>query len=147
MVGKGLILRDWQFQAAISAAIPIGFLWVWWARPQAGAFDGGVTTLITFIVVLPLLEEVVFRGMVQRALLKTAIARRHYGPVTLANLVTTSLFAVAHLPRGGLLLAIGVIVPSLCLGYFFERHQRLVSPIIMHMAFNLIAAMSFFAIT
>ncbi|MFO7993682.1 MAG: JDVT-CTERM system glutamic-type intramembrane protease [Marinobacter sp.] len=140
------ILRDWQFQAVMSAAIPIGFLWVAWIRPRAGAFDAGVTTLIAFVVVFPLLEEFVFRGMIQRWLLKKAVGKRHYGPITVANLVTTLLFAIAHLPRGGLLLALGVIVPSVCLGYFFERHQRLVSPIMMHMAFNLIVAMSFIAI-
>lgn len=146
MAGKGLTLRDWQFQAAICAAIPIGFLWVWWTKPQAGTFDAGLTTLITFVIVFPLLEEIVFRGMLQGALHKTAVGRRHCGPVSVANLLTTSLFAIAHLPRGGLLLATGVIVPSICLGYFFERHQRLVSPIVMHMAFNLIVVMSFLAI-
>lgn len=146
MAGKDLTLRDWQFQAAICAAIPIGFLWVWWTKPQAGTFDAGLTTLITFVIVFPLLEEFVFRGMIHRALHRKSIGRRCYGPVTVANLVTTSLFAIAHLPRGGLLLAAGVIVPSICLGYFFERHQRLISPIIMHMAFNLIVAMSVIAI-
>jgi len=140
------ILRDWQFQAAMGAAIPIGFLWVWWIEPQAGAFDAGLTTLIALVIVFPLLEEFVFRGMIQGALLKKSIGRRYFGPVTMANVVTTSLFAIAHLPRGGLLLAAGVIVPSICLGYFFERHQRLVSPIIMHMAFNLIVVISFIAI-
>lgn len=140
------ILRDWQFQAAMSVAIPIGFLWVWWVEPTAGVFDAGVLPLVVFVVVFPFLEEFVFRGMMQRGLLKTSIGRRCYGPITLANIVTSSLFAIAHLPRGGLLLAAGVIVPSICFGYFFERHQRLVSPIMMHMAFNLIVAMSAIAI-
>jgi len=139
------ILQDRQFQAVMTAAIPIGLLWVAWIRPHAGAFDAGVTTLIAFVVVFPLLEEFVFRGMIQRWLLKKAIGNRHYGPITVANLVTTSLFAIAHLPRGGPLLAVGVIVPSVCLGYFFERHQGLVSPITMHMTFNLIVAMSLFS--
>ncbi|WP_168215629.1 JDVT-CTERM system glutamic-type intramembrane protease MrtJ [Marinobacter confluentis] len=136
------ILRDWQFQAVMGAAIPVGFLWVAWIRPDAAALGAGVTTLLAFVVVFPLLEEFVFRGMIQRWLLNKSIGKRRYGPITLANLVTTVLFAIAHLPRGGLLLGSGVIVPSVCLGYFFERHQRLVSPIMMHMAFNLIVTVA-----
>ena len=140
------ILRDWHFQVVLGAAIPIGLLWVWWIAPQAEALDVDFTSLAAFVIVFPLLEELVFRGLIQRALLKKPFGRRRFGPVTVANAVTTSLFAIAHLPRGGPLLAAGVITPGIVLGYFLERHQRLVSPIILHMSFNLVVAISFVAL-
>lgn len=95
--------------------------------------------LLLLIVVFPVLEEIVFRGFIQPLLLKWTDAA--LGPVTLANVLTSIAFALAHLPAHGGLHATLVFVPSLFFGLFRDRHDSLVSPIVLHVAWNAAAVL------
>lgn len=87
------------------------------------------------ILVYPVLEEIVFRGLVQDAI-RNRLAQR-LGPLSLANLITSVLFAAAHLLRQPLHWAALVIFPSLVFGFFRERHDTLGTPILLHAFYNL----------
>ncbi|MEL6797724.1 MAG: CPBP family intramembrane glutamic endopeptidase, partial [Planctomycetota bacterium] len=97
---------------------------VWWWAIVAGAVLGA-----------PILEEVVFRGLLQPAI------RAMAGPWA-AILISGALFTVLHIPRGpdsggATWLAIPTLaVLSLALGIARERSGRLGVPIVMHIAFN-----------
>lgn len=117
---------------------PVGVV-AWWAI-TGGPLDQmapvGAWPAFLLIAVYPLLEEFVFRGLLQGYLLEKAWARRRAGPVTAANAVTAIVFALSHWPRGGVLLTFGVLGPGLIFGYFRERHGGLATPVLLHAWYN-----------
>ncbi len=87
------------------------------------------------VLVYPVLEEIVFRGLIQDALARLMAWR--LGPLTVANLITSVLFAAAHLIHQPPVWAALVFFPSLVFGYFRERHDTLGTPILIHVFYNL----------
>lgn len=92
--------------------------------------------LLLVLVAFPLLEEIVFRGLVQ-----PTIARHwpyRWQQLSLANLTTSALFTLAHVASRGLSpLTLGVFIPSLLFGHAAESNRgKLAAPIAMHIAFN-----------
>lgn len=130
---------DRHFQLALLAG-PLTWLLLWpwlapqhfnpawpWAYPQV---------LLLAVLIYPPLEEVVFRGWLQQTL------AHHIPPqprwcLSPANLATSLVFALAHLWRHSPLMAASVLLPSLIFGYFRERQQSLLSPILLHSWYNL----------
>lgn len=90
--------------------------------------------LIQFAIAFPLLEEIVFRGLIQGALLRRL--RSRIGPFSLANIATSLLFVAAHLLYHTPLWAVAVFIPSLLFGYFYDRYQHLLPPILLHVLYN-----------
>lgn len=130
--------KDRLFLAALAAG-PVGAL-AWVAVTGERAGDGGLLTfwpLLMLVVVYPVLEELAFRGLVQGLLLRPRWGRYRAGPLSVANALTALAFAVSHWPRGGALLAMGVVTPGLIFGYFRERHDGLWGPILLHGWYNL----------
>lgn len=87
------------------------------------------------VVAYPVLEEVVFRGLIQDWIGRKL--RHKLGPISLANVLTSLLFAMAHLLRQPWHWATLVFIPSLVFGYFRERHATLGTPILLHAFYNL----------
>ena len=130
--------KDRLFLGALAAG-PAGAL-VWVALTGERAGDDGLLApwpLLMLVVVYPVLEELAFRGLVQGLLLRPRWGRYRAGPLSLANVLTTLAFAMSHWPRGSNLLALGVVPPGLIFGYFRERHDGLLSPVLLHGWYNL----------
>ncbi len=87
------------------------------------------------VLVYPVLEELVFRGLVLEWLGRQV--RIRWGVLSLANVMTSLLFAALHLIHQSLLWSALVFWPSLLFGYAKERYQTLWAPIILHGWFNL----------
>jgi hypothetical protein len=90
--------------------------------------------LLAVLLVFPVLEEVVFRGLVQEWIAGKLLSR--LGILSAANLLTSLVFVAAHLIYSQWPWALLVFFPSLVFGYLKERHQSLLSPIIMHSFYN-----------
>jgi len=89
-------------------------------------FGGKTLIAVSAIILAPLLEEVLFRGLLQSML------RRYVKPWP-AILLTSILFvAVHHEPQN----MPALFILSLVLGYNYERTGRLFSPILIHAFFN-----------
>lgn len=86
-------------------------------------------------LVYPVLEEIAFRGLLQE-LVRDHISTASIGPLTLANLLTSVLFAAAHLFYHAPLWAALVFFPSLVFGFFKERTGALTAPILLHAFYN-----------
>lgn len=84
---------------------------------------------LALVVVAPLFEESVFRGLLHRGL-----AASRLGPGG-AIAVTTVLFTLAHFPADLAALAQGLVTGAL-LGAARERTGSLVAPILLHAALN-----------
>lgn len=87
---------------------------------------------VQVVLVTPVLEEVMYRGILQRTLVKLDLGR------WTAILVTSTVFVTMHgsvVPLHGLP---PLFVLALGFGWVYERTGRLTAPIVMHILFNAI---------
>ena len=91
---------------------------------------------ISLVIWQPLVEEILFRGIVQGQLRKTEWGLRSWSSISAANIVTTILFIMIHTVNNPPLFAIAVIVPSLIFGYFRDYCNSVYPAILLHSAFN-----------
>ena len=87
------------------------------------------------VLVYPVLEEIVFRGLIQE-LVHEYLSKASLGPVSVANLLTSLLFTGVHFFYHPPLWAALVFFPSLVFGFFKDRTQGLMAPIILHVFYN-----------
>lgn len=133
------ILHDRHFLWAVLAALPVwlaGYLWfapttdpAWpLSRPRDFLFLG---------LVYPLVEELLFRGLLQGWLREHAALRSRRLGVSGANLLTSAVFTGLHFLAHPPLAAAAVFLPSLVFGHFRDRHDSLRAPILLHMYYNI----------
>lgn len=94
---------------------------------NASAIDGSLMAWLTAVLMAPVLEEIVFRGLMYTRLKKGL-------PVIAAAIVTSLAFGIAH---GTIIWAIYTFVFSMVLIWVFEKFQSLAACIALHMAYNL----------
>lgn len=129
---------DRHFQVAILGALPLWLAsylyfaphtdWAWpLHRPRDLLFLG---------LVYPLIEELLFRGLLQGWLRKhTGLRRQRFG-LSGANLIASAMFTGLHFFAHPPLAAASVLLPSLIFGYFRDRHGSLCAPIVLHVYYN-----------
>jgi membrane protease YdiL (CAAX protease family) len=103
-----------------------------------GMGQPGGSDLLLRIVLYPVIEEVTFRGILQPWLLTHLHRAFLGGAITLANLLTSFVFAAIHLVHHTPLQAAAVFVPSLVFGWVREHTGSVVPAILMHSYYNLI---------
>lgn len=95
-----------------------------------------ITLLITSaVLVAPVLEEIIYRGLLQTALLSVGL-RSHRWPLIM---VASTIFAVIHIgPNGPAAWQTlpGLFLLAMVLGWLYERTGSLLPPILVHVAFN-----------
>jgi uncharacterized protein len=129
---------DWQFYLAIVGSIITGIVfWLWLPAGYAEPIASNPWLLLSFLLLYPLVEEWVFRGVLQGELLKREWGKRRGIGISNANLVTSIVFVLLHLVNHPPSWALAVLVPSLVLGHFRERHDSLLPPMLLHPLFNL----------
>lgn len=133
------VLSDKHFMAAVLAAMVFwGLLLVSYPlHPQAAWPLTHWREAIQVAILYPLIEEGLFRGLIQGELIRRVPFQRQWRGLTLANLLTSGVFVAAHFFYHPPLAALGVLIPSLLFGYFRDRHRRLLSPFLLHGYYNL----------
>lgn len=98
--------------------------------------------LTSALVLAPLLEEVIYRGLVQSAI------RGHLGPAAHwpAIFGAALLFGGVHAGAAAWHALPGLMVLGVILGWLYERTGSLLAPVLVHFAFNLINVMLVMAI-
>jgi len=137
---SGAFLRDHQFHLALAAA-PLFLLALSLVLPE---WDEqvrlGWTIVLAAVLWQPFVEELLFRGFLQGYLqgwfARLSGARLMVAGVDLANIVTSALFALAHLVHSPPLWAAAVFFPSLVFGHFRRRHGSVVPSILLHAFYN-----------
>ena len=130
------IFRDPQFYLCLGLG-PVSWLLmstIYPARQDLGIPPIAWFQLSLIILIYPVLEEIVFRGLLLEYLSRRF--SRRFGLLTIANLLTSFAFVAAHLFYSPWLWALLVFFPSLVFGYLKERHQSLLSPILIHGFYN-----------
>ena len=127
--------RDSLFWLAIACG-PLSWLLLWLVGIPRAATHVPVSALLIASLIYPVLEEIVFRGGLQSALLTRTVFRKRVGPISLANVLTSIAFAAAHLFRQPPLWAALVLLPSLVFGWSRERYNSIVPSTLLHMFYN-----------
>ena len=129
-------LRDKYYWAALVAAL---FFWSGlyaWVGADAN-YQWPLNEPLMFLkfaLLYPVFEEIVFRGLVQDSLAKQITKR--FGVLTIANAITSLLFAASHFFYHAPIWSAVIILPSLLFGFFKERHRSLLPPILLHVFYN-----------
>jgi membrane protease YdiL (CAAX protease family) len=135
-------LRGWppdtHLALALLAAIPVWLALAAWAGPQMRV-PLGLWAWASLVLVQPLLEELVFRGLLQGqalAWLQRGGRPMRLGPLTLANVLVTVAFVALHLRAQPLAWALAVAVPSLVFGHLRERFNSVWPAVGLHAYYN-----------
>lgn len=129
----------YRYAAAILVAVFFVLGWGYLNGIQLGLARFSYELLFLAVVVYPVCEEIIFRGTIQAELQKRLkITRKGFFHISLANLVTSLLFALIHALYFQTPLAAIVFFPSLVFGYMYEKEKHLFAPIFIHGTYNLI---------
>ncbi len=98
---------------------------------------GGVwLSLLSAVLVYPVLEEFVFRGALQGWLLELSVLNRFKWFISLPNILTSLAFTALHFINHPPLWAALVFLPSLIFGWAREYSGGLTLPILLHIWYN-----------
>ncbi|CAN8140692.1 conserved membrane hypothetical protein [uncultured Thiomicrorhabdus sp.] len=94
-----------------------------------------------WILVFPILEELVFRGWIQTSIKQWYAQRKYYFwferlRLSQANIITSMLFASLHFALVPVWTVLFVFIPSLWFGWLKDRYQLLLPSMIFHAYFN-----------
>ena len=115
------------------------WLGVWLFAPQLFPSlprPGKATLLLSLIVWQPLLEEMLFRGVIQGQLKEAHWGKATGLGISYANLLTSTLFALSHLLYHTPLWALAVFVPSLIFGHLRDRYDSIYPAMLVHIFYN-----------
>jgi len=92
---------------------------------------------IMLVLVRPVVEEIVFRGLLQGWCQKQRWGGEVVCGISMANIATSIVFTGLHFFTHAWLMAALVFIPSLIFGYFRDRYDGWLLPcIILHCYFN-----------
>lgn len=130
---------DANLALALAAAVPV-WLALGVLAGERMYLPATALAWASLVLVQPLLEELVFRGILQglalRLLATPAGLPRRLGPLTLANGLVTLLFVALHLRTQPLAWALAVAAPSLVFGHLRERYASVWPAVLVHAVYN-----------
>lgn len=129
--------RDTHLMIVMIGSLMTG-VGLWYALPKGFAEDilSSPLLLVNVLLLYPLVEELLFRGVIQGALLNRPVLMIRMLGLSRANLITSLLFVGLHLINHSLGWALAVLVPSLALGHIRECYSSLAVPVLLHVFFN-----------
>lgn len=99
------------------------------------------TSLLFLIFIFPVLEEIVFRGLIQESIQKLLVHKQFkiifLWRISHANLLASMCFTLSHFWSQPALWAAATLIPSLLFGYFKDKYQSLYPSIMLHIFYNL----------
>lgn len=130
--------HDKYFGAAIMAAPVTLALLTFIITPSADLswpllFPG---KFIILVFVYPVLEEITFRGLIQKVFLKKWFDRNCLGGISFANLLTSIIFMLLHFLYHPILWASSIFIPSLIFGYFRDKYNSVLPGTVLHIIYN-----------
>lgn len=130
-------LRDRIFILSCLLALPVWLLIYFtpilsWSGSSFSWFQ-----VVALVLLFPVLEELVFRGLIQGSLLRVPVLVNRSLLFTNANAITSLLFAALHLIHQPIPMAALIFIPSLIFGELRDRFGSTRPSIFMHVFYNL----------
>jgi membrane protease YdiL (CAAX protease family) len=102
----------------------------------SSSFQFNWAVFLSLVIWQPLIEEVLFRGIIQGQFAKREWGKHSWLNISSANLATSVLFVIMHMVNSSPLFALTVFVPSLVFGYLRDYCNSVYPCIILHGAYN-----------
>ena len=129
--------RDPQLLVTLLGTALTGIgLWYWLPHGYAAHITASLWLTLNIVLLYPVVEELLFRGVIQSELLRHRLMTIRHLRISRANMRTSVLFVGLHLIHQAPLWALSVLAPSLVLGHFRERYGNLLAPVLLHILFN-----------
>ena len=130
-------LGDRFFNLALFAGVVVWMV-LWFTVIPTFTFDQSLIVRIVILPVIwyPLLEEILFRGIVQKFLFNKPWGCSIFAGLSVANWLTSLLFVMAHFWYQPVIWAIFVLIPSLAYGFFRDRYASIYPSILLHSFYN-----------
>jgi membrane protease YdiL (CAAX protease family) len=122
---------DWGFLGLLLIPAAI-WLFIYYQTGSVALYGGW--SLLQVVLIYPVIEEIIFRGILQPWIAQRW--KQTLFKLSVANLITSGIFALLHLAEHSALWALATFIPSLIFGYSLERYNRLLAPIILHGTYN-----------
>lgn len=127
---------DRRFMAALFA----GWLVIWLAHDWYPVFSERLSfhwqVLISLVLWQPLLEELLFRGIVQGQFRKFDWGQHQFFKITIANGLTSLLFVGVHMINSLPSWSLSIFIPSLLFGYFRDTFNSIYPAFALHSTYN-----------
>lgn len=108
-----------------------------------GISNISIYNIILFLFASPLLEEFIFRGLVQNSInkfFKSGI----FLHISYGSFISSLIFTFFHLLLNDFVfMYILVFLPSLFFGYLYDKYKTLLLPVLFHSFFNINAFISY----
>ena len=129
-----------QYGAALSAAPVFCLIYLLIFKEEPADifwlfFD--VKSLFFLVFFYPIVEELVFRGIIQEYLHEKTKQLSSFFSFSIANLITSVFFVLIHFIHHTPYFALLTFVPSLLFGYFKDKYKHISFSIFLHMFYNL----------
>lgn len=129
---------DAHLALALALAVPVWVALGLTAGPRM-YLPSGWTAWMSFVLFYPVVEELLFRGVLQGELLRLTTrdgATLRLGPVSAANALATLAFVAFHTIAQPLAWALAVALPSLVFGHLRERFASVWPAVLVHVVYN-----------
>ncbi len=130
------LYRDIRFTVAILAGIVVLFLVHEWVPVFSSAPALHLKLLISVLIWQPLIEELLFRGIIQGQLSRQGWGQYALFNITTANVVTSVLFVALHMFNNSPVWSLTIFIPSLVYGYFRDRFNSVYPSMLLHSSYN-----------
>lgn len=129
--------RDLLFYAAMLGGV-VFWAGLWWWLPMHPIAPAQMLSQAFLSLVLwqPVLEEWLFRGVLQGQLSQYAWGQQRWRGLTAANGCTSLLFAAGHSWHHPPLWAAAVLIPALIFGFFRDRYTSIYPCMVLHAFYN-----------
>ncbi len=91
---------------------------------------------INLAITFPVVEEWVFRGLLQERLYRASWGQHAFLGISVANIITSAVFALVHLWNHPPLAALSTFFPSLVFGFFRDRYGTVLPSMWLHGVYN-----------
>ena len=95
-----------------------------------------VKILVMTLVFYPVVEEILFRGIIQGFLYERPWGGTKFSGFSTANWLTSLCFVAAHFWYHADLWSISVLFPSLVFGFFRDKYTNIYPSILLHVFYN-----------
>ena len=138
-MSETLLWKDKLFWAALVVVAPFYFFLFLFVNIPV-TFKPEVlwsTTFLTMSLLFPVVEEIIFRGLVQEKLSSLRrLKSKKLWQLSYANILTSVIFCALHFFNQPPVWAISIFFPSLVFGFFKDRYHVLRVPIFLHVYYN-----------